>query len=136
MTSHDDIKAALEAATPGPWESITLGSEGFTVTGAPDTSAPGVRAMLRRRIARVGYQDWDTDSANAHLVAHAPKWLAELLAEVDALTARAEAAEATVRRVRRLAESWATQPTYGAYTAQQIEDGQILYITMDGGGPA
>lgn len=32
--------------------------------------------------------------------------IAELLAEVDALTARAEAAEQAVERVRKLAEYW------------------------------
>ena len=85
----DEIRAALAAATPGPWDAKPLGSEGYAVTGAPDPDAPGVRAKMRRRIARFGYQDWDTDRANAELVANAPTWLAELLAEVDALTAPA-----------------------------------------------
>ena len=40
------------------------------------------------------------------LLTSAPTWLAELLAEVDALTARAEAAEQTVRRVRAQCDSW------------------------------
>ena len=82
----DEIRAALAAATPGPWDAKPLGSEGYAVTGAPDPDAPGVRAKMRRRIARFGYQDWDTDRANAELVAKAPTWLAELLAEVDRLT--------------------------------------------------
>lgn len=116
----DEIRAALAAATPGPWNAEPLGSEGYVVTGAPDPDAHGVRAKMRRRIARFGYQDWDTDRANAELVANAPTWLAELLAEVDStrrelgdvhvslyseiamLTARAEAAEQAVQRVREL----------------------------------
>ena len=104
--NHDEIRAALAAATPGPWDAKPLGSEGYAVTGAPDPDAPGVRAKMRRRIARFGYQDWDTDRANAELIANAPTWLAELLAEVDRLTARAEAAEQAVERVRELAEYW------------------------------
>lgn len=115
--SHDDIRAALGAATPGPWESTPLGSEGYTVTGAPDPGATGVRAKVRLRIARFGYQDWDTDRANAELVANAPEWLDDLLAEVGLLrtlkhrheqtitelAARAEAAEQAAQRVRGLA---------------------------------
>lgn len=122
--SHEHIREALGRATPGPWESTPLGSEGYTVTGAPDPGATGVRAKVRLRIARFGYQDWDTDRANAHLIANAPTWLAELLAEVDnarrelgdvhvslyseiaMLTARAEAAEQTIQRVRELAQHY------------------------------
>ncbi len=104
--SHEHIREALGRATPGPWDANPLGSEGFVVTGAPDPGATGVRAKVRSRIARFGYQDWDTDRANAELVAHAPEWLAELLAEVDALTARAEAAEQTIQRVRELAQHY------------------------------
>ena len=100
--SADEIRAALAAATPGLWHANPLGSEGYAVTGAPDPDAHGVRAKMRRRIARFGYQDWDTDRANAELVANAPTWLAELLAEVDRLTARAESAEQAVQRVREL----------------------------------
>ena len=84
--NHEEIRAALAVATPGPWDAKPLGSEGYAVTGAPDPDAPGVRAKMRRRIARFGYQDWDTDRANAELVANTPTWLAELLAEVDRLT--------------------------------------------------
>lgn len=58
----------------------------------------------------------------------------DALAAVKALTERAEAAEATVRRVRRLAESWATQPTdYDEDTEQQIEDGRAILRALDGG---
>ena len=121
--NHDAIRAALAAATPGPWDAKPLGSEGYAVMGAPDPDAPGVCAKMRRRIARFGYQDWDTDRANAELVAKAPTWLAELLAEVDLLrtlkhrheqtitelAARAEAAEQAVQRTP--ATSTPPQPT-------------------------
>ena len=56
---------------------------------------------------------------------------------LDALAARAEAAEATVRRVRGMAEAWATQPTdYDEDTEQQIEDGKAIVRALDGGDPA
>ena len=42
--------------------------------------------------------------ADPELQHKAPTWLAELLAEVDALTARAEAAERAIQRVRDLAK--------------------------------
>lgn len=77
--SHDDIRAALEMS--GEWCR-------WAVAGDP---AYGCSC------------DYSTMSAaDAHLVANAPEWLAELLAEVDALTARAEAAEAAVQRARDL----------------------------------
>lgn len=58
----------------------------------------------------------------------------DALAAVKALTARAKAAEQVVRRVRRLAEAWATQPTdYDEDTEQQIEDGQAILRALDGG---
>ncbi len=58
----------------------------------------------------------------------------DALAAVKALTARAKAAEQVVRRVRRLAEAWATQPTdYDEDTEQQIEDGQAILRALAGG---
>ena len=137
--NHDEIRAALAAATPGPWDAKPLGSEGYAVTGAPDPDALGVRAKMRRRIARFGYQDWDADRANAELVANAPTWLAELLAEVDRLTrwkaahalrARAEAAEQAVQRVREFAEQGRefadrTMDDAAAHWARSAADGII-----------
>ena len=41
--NHDEIRAALAAATPGPWDAKPLGSEGYAVTGAPDPDAPAAR---------------------------------------------------------------------------------------------
>ena len=58
----------------------------------------------------------------------------DALEAVKALTARAEAAEATVQLVRGMAESWATQPTdYDEDTEQQIEDGRAILRALDGG---
>lgn len=58
----------------------------------------------------------------------------DALEAVKALTARAEAAEQVVRRVRGMAEAWATQPTdYDEDTEQQIEDGRAILRALDGG---
>ena len=136
------VLAAPDDATPGPWESTPLGSEGYTVTGAPDPGATGVRAKVRLRIARFGYQDWDTDRANAELVANAPEWLDDLLAEVGLLrtlkhrheqtitelAARAEAAEQAAQRVRGLAGELRAKH----YLAPTATAGAILRA-LDGG---
>lgn len=89
MSLSDDIRAALAKATPGPWEARVLGSEGYAIDGSVDPSAASLRSRMPRRVARCGYLDWDTDKANAHLIANAPTWLAELLAEVDEAQAEA-----------------------------------------------
>ncbi len=77
--SHDEIKAALEAATPGPWDYYR--------------PHPNYGAYMVERVAPEGHlsgdcvavcEDVDAD-ANAHLIMHAPTWLAELLAEVESL---------------------------------------------------
>ena len=58
----------------------------------------------------------------------------DALEAVKALTARAEAAEQTIQRVRGLAEAWATQPNdYDEDTEQQIEDGKAILRALDGG---
>lgn len=75
MTSHDTIRAALEAAST-PWQSIP-------------TSLDDERRVLQEwggGLARGCSCDYTTmDAADAHLVSHAPEWLAELLAEVERL---------------------------------------------------
>ena len=93
MSSHDDIREALAAATPGPWDATYDPADRWTsITGQQygEYVCPEVATCEG---------DVGTD---AHLIANAPTWLAELLAEVDALTARAEAAEQAIQRVREL----------------------------------
>jgi len=158
--SHDEIKAALAAATPVPWHAWNRG---------------------------IGYEVHTFRESDAHLIANAPTWLADLLAEVDRLTAgalpdpaggcvcehytenrggvysetmmeyepacpehsqhvynprtgvwelgataRAEAAERAVQRVRALAYDWRHQPT-NSDTEQQIADGTSILRALDGG---
>lgn len=90
--SHDDIKAALEAATRQPWMLLYPGQccEGYCIESEDgrDAVTHGIEGSV----------------SDLDLITSAPTWLAELLAEVDALTARAEAAEQTIQRVRECAQ--------------------------------
>ena len=135
--SHDDIRAALEARSDLPWRP----SHGGPVATRPSDTYDVLDNDGETVAASLFYLD-------AHLIANAPTWLAELLGEVGLLrtlkhrheqtitelAARAEAAEATVQLVRGMAESWATQPTdYDEDTEQQIEDGRAILRALDGG---
>ena len=88
--NHDEIRAALAAATPGPWQVYE--------SMQADTFVYGPRGILRDDI--IAGPTYSRE--NAHLIANAPTWLAELLAEVDRLAARAEAAEQAIQLVREL----------------------------------
>ena len=104
--SHDDIRAALESRTDLPWRP----SHDGPVATRPSDTYDVLDNDGETVAASLFYLD-------AHLIANAPTWLAELLGEVGLLrtlkhrheqtitelAARAEAAEATVRRVRGLA---------------------------------
>ncbi len=139
--SHEHIREALGRATPGPWA--------YHADQHRDDGRVWRLGGDGDDICRLAYPDREAD---AHLIANAPTWLAELLAEVDnarrelgdvhvslyseiaMLTARAKAAEQVVRRVRGMAEAWATQPTdYDEGTEQQIEDGKAILRALDGG---
>jgi hypothetical protein len=74
------IRARLEAATPGPWEAVVLGSEGYDVRACRPRT-PG--RLSRVRVARCGYEEWEVDKANAEFIAHARTDI-ELLLEENA----------------------------------------------------
>ena len=111
--SHDDIRAALESRTDLPWRP----SHDGPVATRPSDTYDVLDNDGETVAASLFYLD-------AHLIANAPTWLAELLAEVDnarrelgdvhvslyseiaMLTARAEAAEQTIQRVRELAQHY------------------------------
>lgn len=65
IADRDHLRAVAEAATPGPWGAHVLGSEGYDVRAT--LARPG--RLPRVRVARCGYEDWDTDKANAEYVA-------------------------------------------------------------------
>lgn len=72
--------------------------------------------------------------AEVDRLSHVVEPAEQVIAERDAAIARAEAAEQVVRRVRGMAEAWATQPTdYDEDTEQQIEDGRAILRALDGG---
>lgn len=62
------IRGRAEAATLGPWTEYVLGSEGYEVRGATFTPE-GSLIPRRARVARCGYETWDTDKANAEHIA-------------------------------------------------------------------
>ena len=102
--SHDDIRAALAAATPGPWarwtdQDGTPHMRGLIMVGVADEVIPAGEFMVTTREpdgASPVAECYVTD--DAELIAKAPTWLAELLAEVDRLAARAENTEAASQR--------------------------------------
>jgi len=193
--SHDEIRAALAAATPGPWywrntqDPMLMGGRAMLVMSFERMGMQGAQPLFRdgRNIMQPGGRANLNDFPDAHLIANAPTWLADLLAEVDRLTAgalpdpaggcvcehytenrggvysetmmeyepacpehsqhvynprtgvwelgataRAEAAERAVQRVRALAYDWRHQPT-NSDTEQQIADGTSILRALDGG---
>lgn len=75
MSRHDDIRAALAAATPWPW----VVYEGL----AAETFVTGPGGLLKGGV--VAGPTYNRE--NAHLIANAPAWLAELLAENEDMRA-------------------------------------------------
>ena len=110
-----EIRAALAAATPGPWarwtdQDGTPHMRGLIMVGVADEVIPAGEFMVTTREpdgASPVAECYVTDDAD--LIANAPTYIAELLAEVDRLTARAEAAEQAVQRTP--ATSTPPQPT-------------------------
>lgn len=76
MSKLAELKAALEAATPGPW--ITAADPSHY-----DSRSEIYRVEDGEFVAATGGK-WDTLEANAHLIASAPEWLAKLIAVAEA----------------------------------------------------
>ena len=76
--NHDEIRAALAAATPGPWAWLYPDQccrDGYCIKSKADLdTCDGVTHAMKAL------------HADVVLIANAPTWLAELLAEVDRLT--------------------------------------------------
>ena len=120
--NHDEIRAALAAATPGPWAWLYPDQccrDGYCIKSKADLdTCDGVTHAMKAL------------HADVVLIANAPTWLAELLAEVERLTARAEAAEQAVQRVREFAEQGRefadrTMDDAAAHWARSAADGII-----------
>lgn len=83
------MRDRAEAAADGPWEACALGSEGYAVLG--DRPAEG-RRRSRLRVARLGWEDWDTDKADAEHIASWHPAVAPAVADLlDALAKRVDA---------------------------------------------
>lgn len=103
------IRARLAAATPGPWHAwdrgigyeVHKGAERDCLSefGTGSEHCDELNDGFRETFAR----------GDADLIAHAPADLAALCDEVEALTARAERAEAAVQRVRELVKDWSSR---------------------------
>jgi hypothetical protein len=82
------MRQRAEAASDGPWEALALGSEGYAVLAERPAED---RRRSRLRVARLGWEDWDTDRANAEHIASWPPAVA--VAVADWLDAEADAVE-------------------------------------------
>ena len=104
-------RAIAEAATVGPWVENVLGSEGYDVRANPDPNGNPIR---RIRVAKCGYEKWDTDKANAaHIATFDPETVLALLDALAAEHARADAAEAKVAAVEALIDPEAAMAVLG-----------------------
>jgi hypothetical protein len=75
------LREQSEAATPGLWQHMCLGSEGCLVLRRHGT----IRERGRGRVARFGQKDWQADHADAEYVATmAPPVAAALAGLLDA----------------------------------------------------
>lgn len=89
VTGLDEIKRALDAATPGPW--TTSGLRGLVHVERDDTREH-IASLQRAR------------AADAILIANAPSWLRDLVAEVERLRANEAALLGELRDIARISE--------------------------------
>ena len=104
MTSLEEIKRLLAAATPGPWEwyDDDAADDGGAQKADYWTLGPGVLIAE----GTDGTPDGDEiDRANAQLIAKAPTVIAELIEQVERLQKVADAAERYQRAMRGFAEA-------------------------------
>ena len=103
------IEAALEAATPGPWEwSNSDHTAARRELDGPYTNVLGTSALR-----------WPTHE-DANLIANAPAWLAELVERV-------KAAEDEVERLRQALEDFAKFGTRCDTTPTIVGDPDVLW---------
>jgi hypothetical protein len=87
----DAIRNRLQAATPGPWT-----VQNATLNGHVLTRCVGTNNLVSDDdcIAELDVREGGRDAANADLIANAPTDIKQLLAHIDQLTRRLDAAEA------------------------------------------
>lgn len=97
MSEHADIRARLDAATPGPWR---CGINHWAIPIPCVTCGPEDSPLLVAEIGVIENECATHAAENAALIAHAPADLDRLLRENEALRERVEQAEVdTERRV-------------------------------------
>lgn len=87
------LRTRADAASDGPWEANVLGSEGYDVRA---TRPPTPGRLSRLRVARCGWEEWETDKANAEHIASLDPTVARALA--DLLDAGADEIDRRVAR--------------------------------------
>ena len=92
--STEKIRKALAEATPGPWNST---DHGWTVWAQRKPHAEP--RFVAAASSPTSHGQHARGMADAHLIANAPTWLAQLCDQVDALTTKLAAAEAVIEAV-------------------------------------
>lgn len=132
MTGIAEIRAAIEAATPGPWGCFA---------DSDHSRAWWVRVGSDRQAT---WLDHDNADADAHLIANAPTWLAELVGRVERSEQRAESfesqaveefvrAERTEVEVERLRGRLRAVERYaaGLHFAGRLDDEKIVRAALE-----
>lgn len=87
------LRKVAKAATEGEWEPRCMGSEGYAVIETKQS-----KGKRRKRVAFCGYEDWDTDKANASFIAtFDPPTVLALLSTISAQEERLAALEKALR---------------------------------------
>lgn len=119
----DEIEAALNDATPGPWSAET---RGHLITHVND--ADGIPIGICQECTN----DATYEAPNAELIAHAPEYIAYLLAEVERLRARLTVDDEMVERAAKALylsdfmrrNNWATEDR-ARVSLESAKGGQI-----------
>ena len=134
------IKDALEAATPGPWRALEDGNQyvetdymptakcvaAARVEGLPRPWNP--HAYVAFGMPAEKHEESRFLSADAHLIANAPSWLSQLLADNERL--RGEIERVSKVDVRRICENWWAE-THCLDHVHLVEDGGYEGSSLD-----
>ena len=94
----EEIRKALESATPGPWEADDGGSE---TIGIFEVDGEAICYLSPNVYSGAGLRGLEQDRDNAHLIANAPTWLRTLLEERDKDRMNAEYLRAVIEQNQR-----------------------------------
>jgi hypothetical protein len=90
----EELKQALEAASPGPWERLQTGSVADPYAPLKVKPLMGIHTIATLPLDDAPVEDFNREQrANARLIAKAPTLIAELIERVERLQKVAEAAQ-------------------------------------------